>query len=158
MKQESNGHSGCFVVLGSNGDKKYKVLCKDFQLGKCFFLLDNSQVSLALIRKLAFPFISVYLIKFGLREISLMENRFNRIPTYFIRGIDWHFKNGLKPYSFSVVDGNSESIMSQFKESRGGLGNYEIEIFKDEFEIVCLCISVCVNNLLINDGKICELT
>jgi uncharacterized protein YxjI len=158
MRRETYEHSSFFSIIDDQGEKKYKVLCKNFQLGKCFFLLDASQINLATIRSLIFPFISVYLIRFGLREISVMENHLHKTPAYSILGIDWKFKSGLAPYSFSVFDRSSELIMSQFKEVGRTFSNYEIEICKHEFEIACLCISICVNNLLINDSKIYELT
>jgi uncharacterized protein YxjI len=158
MKRENDKYLECFSVLDVFGNRKYKVIGKNFRIGKKFFLIDSSQTSLAFIRKLIFPFISNYLIKSNIKEINLFENRLHKNPSYNIGGIDWIFKNSSQPYVFSVTDKDSQIIMKQVRIFKNFCNNYEIEIINEKFEIVCLCISVCVNNLILNDNKICELT
>jgi uncharacterized protein YxjI len=156
MKRELGCDSNLFLVFDENSKIKYRVVTKNKRFLKSIFLLDSFGNNMANIKKFSFPLVSVYFIKIEIFDVAVIENRVNFKPIYHISRTDWIFKNSSKAYYFSVVDQMSEILMTQYKDVI--TGEYNIEIFKENFEIPGICISVCVNNLIINENKVLELT
>ena len=155
MKRDKSYFFNLFYVFDENSEIKYESKMKsNLGFSKIMILVDSFGKNVATIKKFSFPLLGVYFIKVGNIDLVLIENKTNSKPVYYINRGDYVFKNGLKPYCFSIEARDFEILMVQYKDA---FDNFNIEIFEEKFEVLGICVSICVNDIIISENKIRKL-
>lgn len=144
--QDKEDYRACFRVLDGSGEEKYRVTGERNQKGATLCVQDRQSVVMAMLRQRNFLFLSGYSISVsGNNCASVIQNLYSMRTLLRVRGADWSLRGDLRLRSFDVLDENHSVVMSHAKRWGVWGDGYELNIFRPECELLCLCIALCID-------------
>lgn len=138
------------MVCDDFGEKKYSASIEHSVLGMNMDLHSADGKRIAKIRQRGFSFNKTYNITAGKKTLKLILKVEENNITAFIKGCPIVFVGDVLKKDFSLLSENKSVIMLH----RYNLKNYyELDILQKDFELLSICVSLCIETLLFFDER-----
>ena len=134
-----------FKVFGDDEQEKYEVEGKIISIGKKLRVLKGDQELARIEQEVLhlFGHFNIHIEGKGdykvIRKFSLIK------PKYIFEGIDWSIEGDWLAHDYKIVNGSGEDIASISKHWISIGDTYDINIYKDEFEMLALCTVLAID-------------
>lgn len=139
-----------FIVYDDVGKKKYTVLLEHNVLGMKLDLYNSGEKRVSKIRQHDFSFNKTYNIIAGDKKLKFILKVEENNISAFIKGYPIVIVGDILKKDFSLLNENKSVIMMHKYNSKN---YYELDILLDEFELLSICVALCVETLLFLDEK-----
>lgn len=139
-----------FVVYDDKSEKKYSVSIEHSVLGMKLDLLNAAGKRVSKIRQHGFSFNKTYNITAGNQNLKFILKVCEDNISAFIKGVPVLFVGDILKKEFSLLSQNKSVIMQHKFNSKN---YYELNILQADFELLSICVSLCVETLLFFDEK-----
>lgn len=148
VKRDISTPDAGFTVFSESGQPKYYVVFKKTYPVIKLEVNNSESLTVAKIRQLPLPAILAYSIGVGNgKNVKLMINKKgDKIGCYYY-GINWHISGDICAKTFRIIDVDNTVIATHQKSFSSISDSYEINIFDDKNELLCVTTSVCINLL-----------
>lgn len=140
-----------FMVYNSTGEEKYSVPVEHSVLGIKLDVNNALGKRVSKIRQHGFSFNKTYNISAGERKFKLILKVQEDNISAFIKGYAIAIVGDILRKEFSLINENKAAIMTHKDNFKN---YYELDILQDELELLSICVSLCIETLLLNDEKI----
>lgn len=140
-----------FLVFDKIGMVKYRVMCAHSSTGMCFRICNTNNLEIAKIKCKKLNFLSIYNIILSRSIINIIFTVGITKPVLHIIGTGLEFKGDIISKEFSLVK-DSNIMMNHKKVWLQDRFYYELDLLDTRKEIECLCIAICVDSILIDEG------
>ena len=138
------------IVYNDVGEKKYTVSIEHSVLGMKLDLRNADGKRVSKIRQHGFSFNKTYNINAGDKNLKLILKVDEDNISAFIKGYPIVIIGDILKKDFSLLSENKSVIMLH----KYNLKNYyELDILQENFELLAICVSLCVETLLFFDEK-----
>lgn len=150
IKNAYNQQKPGMTVYDDLGEKKYFVLIEHSVLGMKLDLYKANGKRISKIRQHGFSFNKTYNITGKDKNLKFILKVDEDNVSAFIKGLPILFEGDILKKEFSLLTENKNVIMTH----KYSLKNYyELDILIEDFELICVCISLCIETLLFFDEK-----
>ncbi len=148
-----NGNYGKICIYDNLLKQKYCVDISHSVLGMKLDLYNENNKKVAKIRQRDIVFNKTYRISSSNRIIKVVAKFLETGPKFCIKGINWEFNGNLLKKDFRVIENSSKTEIMRQRIASSNIHGFELDIENIENEIICICIALCIDTLLINDLK-----
>lgn len=153
IKRCKQDYRARFLILDELGGEKYHVLGEQKSRGGALFVM-NGEREMAQIRQRGFLFFTGYGISIaGIRCATVIQNLYNLHTMLRISGVDWSLRGDIHARNFDLVDREGKIIMTHAKRWGMWGDGFEIIVSRPEYELVCLCVALCIDWVIPMDGS-----
>ncbi len=139
-----------FVIYNSTGEEKYFVPVEHSVLGMKLDVNNALGKRVSKIRQHGFSFNKTYNISAGDRKFKLILKVQEDNVSAFIKGYAIAIVGDILKKEFSLINENKAVIMTHKDNFKN---YYELDILQDELELLSICVSLCIETLLLDDEK-----
>ncbi|MDQ5983761.1 MAG: hypothetical protein RUMPE_00789 [Eubacteriales bacterium SKADARSKE-1] len=142
-----------FLIFDELGNIRYRVSIEYTSLAAKLDVYDTNNKRIAKIRKRDIMSFTTYTVSCKKGKIKVIGKLTGEDPGFYINGINWYL-NGCAPWhNFDIINVDKSIVMTHcMKWSQFG-SNYELKINEEDKELLCVCISLCIDTLLVNLEK-----
>jgi len=115
-----------------------------FTLGRKLHVYDANGTEFAFIRQKLLSLLPRYYIEIGGREYEFVRELTLLRPKYTIRNLDWTINGNFWEHNYTVTDSRSD-VMRVSKAWLSWGDFYELDIFNDNNELLCLCVVLAID-------------
>lgn len=152
IKQCKQDYRARFLVLDESGEEKYHVLGEQKSRGGTLYVQVGESV-LAQVRQRRFLFFTGYgIFLAGINCATVIQNLYNLHTMLRVSGVDWSVRGDIRTHNFDLVDRVGQVVMTHAKRWGVWGEGYEINLFCPEYEMICLCIALCIDWVVPVDG------
>lgn len=138
------------IVYNDVGEKKYTVLIEHSVLGMKLDLRSADGKRVSKIRQHGFSFNKTYNITADNKKLKLILRVDEDNISAFIKGYPIIIVGDILKKDFSLLSENKSVIMLHKYNLKH---YYELDILQENFELLAICVSLCVETLLFFDEK-----
>ncbi|MEI3541988.1 MAG: hypothetical protein V8P98_04195 [Acutalibacteraceae bacterium] len=138
------------IVYNDVGEKKYTVSIEHSVLGMKLDLHNADGKRVSKIRQHGFSFNKTYNISAGDKNLKLILKVDEDNISAFINGYPIVIAGDILKKDFSLL-GESKSVIMLHKYNLNHY--YELDILRKDFELLSICVSLCIETLLFFDEK-----
>lgn len=148
--QQSTETNELFSVMDSLGQPVYRVTGDSVALGNKIFLIDQNGQEVARIFSVGLTTIAKYSVFIGEKERArVIQNLGRSRQPIKIKGVNWKFRGDLLTRSYDIVNADSAVVMTHGRCWNNVGDCYAVEIAREADVLVCLCLSVILDNTVI---------
>lgn len=148
--QQSTETNELFSVMDSLGQPVYRVTGDSVALGNKIFLIDQNGQEAARIFSVGLTTIAKYSVFIGEKERArVIQNLGRSRQPIKIKGVNWTFRGDLLTRSYDIVNADSAVVMTHGRCWNNVGDCYAVEITREADVLVCLCLSVILDNTVI---------
>lgn len=140
------------IVYDDNENMKYSVPIEYSVLGMKMDIYNFNLKRISKIRQRGFSFNKTYNITAGNKKIKLILKVEENNVSAFIKGSPFIIYGDFIKKEFTIVNENKLIVMIQ-KCNHSIYNYYELDIKLKEYELLCLCIALCIDTLLFFDER-----
>ena len=137
-----------FYVKDEAGRNIYYVEGSFLRIPKKFKIYNMNQQLVATIESRLFKIMSHYDIKTSKKELTVKENFTFIKKSLSIVNSDWKLQGNLTSHEYAVLN-HSKPVMRLSKKWLTWGDTYELDILNEEDALVCLAITIIVDNVLL---------
>ncbi len=138
-----------FEVYDKFNKKLYSIPVKHSALGIKMDMYNFNSKRISKIRQRGFAFNKTYSIYVDNKKVKLILKVEESKVTALIKGCSFLFCGDIIKKEFSILDEKKNIIMTQICK----LNYYELNIIEEKFDVLCICIALCIDTLLFIDKK-----
>lgn len=138
-----------FEVYNEHEERIYSVPVGHSVLGIKMDLYNFDLKRISKIRQHGFTFNKTYNIHFDNKKTKLIFKIEENKITALIKGYPFSFCGDIVKKDFSILNEKKNLVMSQVCK----FNYYELNIIEEQFDILCICIALCIDTLLLIDEK-----
>lgn len=153
LKDSKDSNFSRFLIFDELGNIKYRVSIEYASLVVKLDIYDTNNKRIAKIRKRDIMFFSTYTISCKKGKIKVIGKLSGEDPGFYINGVNWYF-NGCAPWhNFDIINVDKSIVMTHLMKWGQFGSSYEININEEDKELLCICISLCIDTLIVNLEK-----
>lgn len=156
MKLFIKNNLSVFSVYDEKGNEKYSIVFTKTHPVLKLKILNVQKQPVAKITRLPIPAIYTFSINDGKRNVKLVFNIIKNNVLCRFYGVNWHIIGNLCTKQFSIFDVDNTLVASQQKIFSKKHGSYQLDVFDEENELVCVAISVCIDLFNTVDSKVAQ--
>lgn len=80
-------------------------------------------------------------------KLKIISNLLNFKDCFYMCGVNWLLRGDIISKNFELIDVDSSIVMRHEKKEKQSKVVYEMNISEDKNEILCVCISLCIDIL-----------
>lgn len=135
-----------FTVFSESGEPKYYVVFKKTHSIIKLDVNNSEKQTVAKIRQMPLPAILAYsLCANNGRNVKLMINKKSDKISCYYYGINWHICGDICSKTFRIIDVDNTVIATHQKSFSSLTDSYELDIFDETNELICVTTCVCIN-------------
>lgn len=147
-----------FSIFDELGNERYTVSLEYTPLTTKIDVYDIYMKKLAKIRKRDVITFNTFTISckspsHAKNKLRIISNLLNFKDCFYMCGINWLIRGDIISKNFELIDVDSSIVMRHEKKEKQSKTVYEINISDDKNEILCVCISLCIDILNTNAVK-----
>lgn len=145
MKQKVFSWTDKFNIADEHGSTRYYVEGELFSWGKKLHIYSNTGREVAFIRQKVMSWLPRYFVEINGVTVATVVKEFTFLrQSYRVEGVPWQMKGDFWAHDYVMYD-NSYEIMRLRKAWFTWGDSYELEIFNQDNELLCLCVALAVD-------------
>ena len=153
IKDSKDDNSVRFLIFDELGNIKYKASIEYTSLAVKLDVYDIYNKRIAKIRKRDIISFNTYTVSCKQGKIKVIGKLKGENSGFYINGINWYFNGGAPWHNFDIINVDKSIVMTHCMKWGQFGSNYEIIINEEEKELLCVCISLCIDTLIVNIEK-----
>jgi uncharacterized protein YxjI len=133
-----------FAVKDENQKDRWFAQGEVFSFGRKLRVYDANGAEAAYIRQKVFSLLHRYYIELGGQEYEFVKEFTLLRPKYTIRNLDWTVDGNFLAHDYAVTSGQGD-IMRITKAWLSWGDYYEIDIYDERNELLCLCAALAID-------------
>lgn len=151
IKRDTSCTQARFVIYDALCNEKYFVVSDGKSLEK-LKLVDVQGNSLLKIKRLPLPVVYAFSISHKTENIKLILNPAKNAAGCYYYGISWHTRGNVFTKNFDIMDVDNSVVATHLKRWGGCADGYELNVYCEEKELLCIASAVCINIVAIVDN------
>ena len=147
MKQKVFSWGDKFTIKDEDGNDCYYVEGEFLTIGKKLHIYDAAHNEVAFIRQKVLSFMPRYFIEINGQSIEIVKEMTILTPNLLIKNLSWKVNGDFFAHEYTLSDGNCDIMRLSKKWLKWG-DTYEMDIFGQADEVLCLCITLAVDCVL----------
>ena len=145
MKQKVFSWTDKFSVADEQGNSRYFAQGELFSWGKKLHIYDSAGNEAAFIRQKVFSWMPRYFVEINGTVVATIVKDFTFFrPSYHVEGLPWQVNGDFWAHDYVMHDGQFEIM--RFKKAWFTWGDsYELEIFNQQDELLCLSVALAID-------------
>ena len=139
IKRDRTVCGSMFAVLDESGGNRYYVS----SVKNSVVLCDTDGRILLRIKRIILPALKSYTLVSGERTIRFMINSKKSYCWFY--GMPWHIRGDFFLKSFDIIGADNSVVATHAERFADGGGGYELNIFSEHNELLCVGVAVCSN-------------
>lgn len=153
IKDSKDDNSIRFLVYDELGNINYRASIQYTSLAVKLDVYNIHNKRVAKIRKRDIMSFCTYTISSKKNKIKVFGKFMEEKSSFYINGINWFFSGGKPWCNFNIINVDKTIVMSH-RMKWGQFGsNYEINIVEEDKKLLCICIALCIETLILNLEK-----
>ena len=154
IKDSLSFNTNRFLILDEFEKTRYNVSIEHTTLGQKIEVYEPSGKIIAKIYERGIFSFKTYNILSEYHSVLILANFSKSKPLFYISNLKWFFRGEVLSKNFDILNVDKSVVMSHLARwSSHGYG-YEINIFDNKNEILCLCIALCIDTFTLGDIKV----
>lgn len=153
IKDSKDSNSTRFLIFDELGKIKYKVSIEYTSLAVKLDVYDTYNKRIAKIRKRDIMSFNTYTISCKSGKIKVIGKLVGEKSNFYINGINWYFSGSVLWHNFDIINVDKSIVMTHCMKWGQFGSTYELNINEEEKELLCVCISICIDTLIVNLEK-----